>query len=530
MILSAIDLVILVGSLVVVAITGLLSSRRSDDSAHSYFLAFGKMPWWLIGSAFVATSVSSEQIVGTVGRAYEDGMKITNTEWFTLPIYSLVLVFFIPIYLKNRVTTVPAFLRQRFSPAVGDIYSYLILAGYVAVFLLPALYGACAAFAALTGWNYFAILWLLIAIVGGYTLKGGMVAVMWTDAVQCLMLVGGGVILFFVALHQIPGGWSAMVEAHPERFHLYAPPSDPIAPFLGRIFMTLGLSLFFSATNQVMIQRVLGARSIRDGFLGIVFAGYINFLRPIVTVFLGFIVFHWIHVLHRGEPLANHDLAFPFALEHLAPGWGVRGIVLAGFVAAVMSHVSALINSISTIFALDIYQHLARGKTDDRKLITVGRAFGLTALVAAALLSPLVERFGGIYVYFQRSLTYLATPLVSVFLMGIFWKRTNWQGAMFGIVGGLAIQLAVAFGLPALGYRWNWSYYGAIAQVLVMSGIAIVSLRFPAPATEAWAPFRWSPDLLRRLDFGPPRPWYQTIRFWFCLYAAIWLSVYAHFW
>ena len=528
--LNWIDLTILIGSLVVVLLAGALTSRKREESADAYFLASGKLPWWLIGSAFVATGVSSEQIVGTVGRAYQDGMKITNMEWFSFPIYTLVIVFFIPIYLKNRITTVPAFLRQRFSPMVGDTYSWVMTFGYVVVFLVAVLYGACRSFAELTGWNYYAVLWLVIAITAAYTLKGGMLAVMWTDAVQCVMLVGGGILLFFVCLDKVPGGWSAMVAARPERFHLYAPPDDPIAPFLGRLLMTFGLSLFFSATNQVMIQRVLGARSLRDGFLGIVFAGYINFLRPIVTVVLGFIVYHWIYEMKQAEPLANRDLAFPFALQHMTPSWGVRGIVLAGFAAAVMSTVSSLINSISTMFALDIYQRRIRPAAGDRELIHVGRTFGFAAVVLAGLLSPFVERLGGIYVYFQTSLTYLATPIVSVFLMGMFWKRTNWQGALFGMWGGFVIQAVVALGLPVLGHKWNWSYYGAIAQTLIMIGIAVVSRCFPPPAETAWRPFRWTPQLLQELDFGPKLSWYKTIRFWYALFGVIWLFLYIYFW
>lgn len=530
MTLSAADIAILAGSLLLVLIAGVITSRKRQESAEGYFLAMGKMPWWLIGSALVATGVSSEQIVGTVGRAYVDGMKVANMEWFSLPIYALVMVFFLPVYLKNRVTTVPAFLRRRFSPAVADAYSWIMLVGYVVVFLIPVLYGASRSFAALTGWNYFVVLWIVIATVAAYTLKGGMTAVMWTDALQCAMLVGGGLVLFFVCLRHVPGGWPAMIEAHPERYHLYAPPDDPIAPFLGRIFMTFGISLFFSATNQVMVQRVLGARSIRDGFLGVVFAGFINFLRPIVTVFLGFIVFHWIFELKRAEPLANPDLAFPFALRELTPDWGVRGIVLGGFAAAVMSTVSSLLNSISTIFSLDIYKRRLNPDADDRQLISTGRVFGFACVVAAGLFSPLIEHLGGIYVYFQTSLTYLATPIVSVFLMGMFWRRTNWQGALFGIIGGLVIQAVVAVGLPAAGLNWNWSYYGAIAQVLVMGAIAIVSLRFPAPPEESWRPFRWSPRLLTDLDFGTRVPWYRTIRFWFGVYAAIWFYLYWRFW
>jgi solute:Na+ symporter, SSS family len=321
-----------------------------------------------------------------------------------------------------------------------------------------------------------------------------------------------------------------MMTANPQRYHLYAPPDDPIMPFLGRIFMTFGISLFYSATNQVMVQRVLGARSIRDGFLGIIFSGFINFFRPLVTVFLGFIVYHWIFELKRAEPLANPDLTFPFALEHLAPSWGLRGVVLAGFVAAVMSTVSSLVNSINTMFALDIYKKRMAPEASDKKLIRVGQIFGFSALVIAGLLSPQIEKFGGIFVYFQTSLTYLATPLVSVFLMGMFWKRTNWQGALFGIVGGLIIQIAVAVGLPAIGIKWHWSYNGAIAQVLVMIGIAIVSSRFPAPPEEAWKPFKWTPNLLRSLDFGKNLPWYKTLRFWFAVYASIWFFLYWRFW
>jgi SSS family solute:Na+ symporter len=530
MTLNTLDLIILVGSLLIVLFVGWWSGRKAKESANNYFLGSGKLPWWMIGAAFVATSVSSEQIVGTVGRAYQDGMKITNMEWFMLPIYTLLLLFFIPLYLKNRITTVPAFLRHRFSPLIADIYSWVMTFGYIFVFLVPVLYGSSKTFSELTGWNYYVVLWITIIIVGSYTLEGGIMSVMWTDVVQCAMLLGGGVLLFFVCLNQIPGGWSAMMQANPQRYHLYAPPDDPIMPFLGRIFMTFGISLFYSATNQVMVQRVLGARSIRDGFLGIIFSGFINFFRPLVTVFLGFIVYHWIFEMKRAEPLANPDLAFPFALEHLAPSWGLRGVVLAGFVAAVMSTVSSLVNSINTMFALDIYKKRIAPEADDKKLIRVGQIFGFGALIVAGLLSPQIEKFGGIFVYFQTSLTYLATPLVSVFLMGMFWRRTNWQGALFGIVGGLIIQIAVAVGLPAMGIKWHWSYNGAIAQVLVMVGIAIVSLQFPAPAKEAWKPFKWTPNLLRNLDFGKNLPWYKTLRFWFAVYASIWFFLYWRFW
>jgi len=339
--LNAADIAIIVGSLLLVMVVGLWASRRQDKTARGYFLASGRLPWWLIGASFVATSVSSEQIVGTIGAAYQHGMGIVNWEWFAIPTYTLLIVFFIPIYLKNRITTVPEFLSKRYGPLCGDIYGWAMLFAYVLVFAVPVLYGGSLAFSEITGWNFHVVLWITVVLVGTYTIAGGLSSVMWTDALQCLMLVGGGVVLYFVALDRIPGGWQAMVQANPERFHLYRPPEDPMAPFLGLICGAMGVFLFYQATNQVMIQRVLAARSSWDGIMGIIFAGFVNLFRPVVTCFLGFVVFYWIHAMRMGEPLENPDRAFPFALKTFATGWGLRGVVLAGFLAAVMSTLSS---------------------------------------------------------------------------------------------------------------------------------------------------------------------------------------------
>jgi len=160
-------------------------------------------------------------------------MGVANWEWWALPPYSMVIIFFIPLYLKNRITTVPELLSKRFGPLCGDIYSWVMLFVYVFVFLVPVLYGGSLTFHKLTGWNFYLILWGTALIVGLYTIKGGLGSIMWTDALQCVMLVGGGMILFFISLKAIPGGWAAMETANPQRFHLYRPLDDPLAPFPG---------------------------------------------------------------------------------------------------------------------------------------------------------------------------------------------------------------------------------------------------------------------------------------------------------
>jgi len=314
-------------------------------------------------------------------------MGIANWEWWALPCYTLLIVFFIPIYLRNRIATVPELLTRRYGQLCGDIYSWTMLLAYVFIFMVPILYGGSLAFSELTGWNFYIVLWATILLIALYTVKGGLISVMYTDAVQCIMLLGGGLLLYFLALSKIPGGWKAMEAASPERFHLYHPADDKIAPFAGLVAGTLGLFVFYQATNQVMIQRVLAARSMWDGIMGVIFAGFINLFRPLVTCFLGLIVYHYIHIMKMGEPLTNSDSSFSFALKTFAGTWGLKGIILAGFLAAIMSATSALANSTATIFSLDIYKRLKKDATD-QQMVWMGRMVSFLALAIAGILAP----------------------------------------------------------------------------------------------------------------------------------------------
>jgi SSS family solute:Na+ symporter len=264
--------------------------------------------------------------------------------------------------------------------------------------------------------------------------------------------------------------------------------------------------------------------------MGILFAGFINLLRPLVTCFLGFIVYHWIHVMNMAEPLKKNDDAFPFVLKILAPEWGLRGVVLAGFLAAIMSTASALANSTATIFSLDVYKKLVRRDTDDRELVKAGRIASVVALVIAAAMAPLVEHVGGIFTYFQKGVTYFSAPFIAVVLMGFFWKRANYHGALFGLTAGLTVPLLLVGGFSIFDIDLHWLYIGGIAEVLVMIGIVIVSLCTPPPDPEQVRPFLWSPKLLAQYDDGKKRPWYQRVAFWWGVYAVIWFYLYWKFW
>jgi SSS family solute:Na+ symporter len=529
--LSTIDVVIILAETLFVVVIGVVTAWKAEKTTEGYFLAAGKMPWWLIGAAFVSTSVSSEQIVGTVGATYKGGLAIANWEWWALPTYSLLLLFFVPLYLRNRIMTVPELLNKRFGPVCGAIYSWVILFGYIFVFLPPVLYGGSITCSELTGWPTWAVLAAITLMIASYTLMGGLGSVMWTDAIQCVMLVGGGMVLFFIALAKIPGGWEAMVAAAPGRFHLYRPPADPEAPFLGLIVASCGVFLFYQSTNQVMIQRVLSARSTWDGMMGIIFAGFINLTRPLVTSLLGVIIYHWLDVLHRDPSLLpdRQDLAFPYALATFAPE-GIRGLILAGFIAAVMSASSALANAVATIFSLDVYRRFWRKNAGDAELITAGRIAAGTALATSALIAPQIAGVG-LFKYFQTGVTYMATPFISVVLLGMFWRRTSYAGAVAGLGGGFVILITLAIGLWATGLTLHWLYVGAIAQALTMILIVVVSLRTAPPKPEQVEPFLWRPSWLTVYSAdATPRPWWQQVKVWFGTYALAWCYIYWRFW
>ena len=529
--LSLADILIIVGETLLVVIIGLMAARKVKRTTEGYFLASGNMPWYLIGAAFVSTSVSSEQIVGTIGATYKGGLAIANWEWWALPTYLLMMIFFIPLYLRNKIMTVPDLLNRRFGPACGAIYSFVILIGYVFVFLPPVIYGGSITLSELTGWNQGYVMAGIVLVTASYTLLGGLSSVMWTDAIQCVMLIGGGVIFYFVALDKIPGGWDAMDAAAPERFHLYQPPSDPEAPFAGLILASFGVFLFYQSSNQVMIQRILSARSTWDGMMGLIFSGFINIVRPLVTCLLGLIVYHWLDIMQQGPSLLpdNQDRAFPVALELFAPS-GLKGVILAGFFAAVMSTVSALSNSIATIFSLDVYKKFIRKNAKDRELITTGQVSGGAALLISSLVAPLVGSIG-LFKYFQTGVTYMATPFISVLLMGIFWRRTSYAGAIAGLIGGVFIQIALAVSLLAADIHLHWLYVGAIAQALTMLLIAVVSLNSAPPTDEQVKPFLWRMSWIRTLEEGAKkRPWWQSIKLWLILYAIAWCYIYWRFW
>jgi SSS family solute:Na+ symporter len=263
--------------------------------------------------------------------------------------------------------------------------------------------------------------------------------------------------------------------------------------------------------------------------MGITFAGFINLVRPLVTCLLGLVVYHWVDQMGKAPTFLpdNQDKAFPFALEVFAPS-GLRGIILAGFIAAVMSTVSALANAVGTIFSLDVYRRWWRRDAPDRELIQAGRWAAGLALALSCLTAPVVERVG-IFRYFQTGVTYMATPFVSVILLGIIWRRVNYPAALAGLIGGLIIQVLLAL-LEFTDLNLHWLYVATIAQALTMLLVAMVTLATGTRSPSQSNALVWHPSLLAAYDDGAHRPWFKQVKFWFGLYALLWLGIYWWFW
>jgi SSS family solute:Na+ symporter len=314
--------------------------------------------------------------------------------------------------------------------------------------------------------------------------------------------------------------------------HLYQPANHPMAPFMGMIIATFGAFTFYQVGNQAMIQRMLAARSTWDALMGLVLAQFINFLRPLVTCFLGFVVYHWIYVMHQHEPLESPDLAFTFALREFAPAWGVRGIVVAGLIAAVMAALSAQVNSASTLFSTDLYKKLIHPAATDQEMVRVGRIASFIVLALAAVMSPVVGLFG-IFKFFQFALTAVAIPFMATILLGVLWKRMNYPAAIFGLLGGVvitsAMMLVFSGAFPGI-QELHFFYIGGIAEVVIMVGIIVVSLCTAPPDYERIAPYVWRPALLKSYDEGVRRPWYQQLKLWFGIVTVIWFYLYWRFW
>lgn len=564
------DAIFSVAYMVIILWVGFAVARREKATVNDYFRAGNTLRWYAIGASIVAAGISSEQFVGEVGYAYKLGMPVFNWEWLIFPAISILLLIFVPIYVRNRITTMPEYLEKRYGPHSRTIYALLIIISYIFVNFALVFYTGGYAMEKMWGVNRVLSVWVLAILTGAYTIYGGMLSVAWTSFVQCLLLLGGGLYVFFAGMHHIGWDLSAMLGTG-QRAHLFAPQGHEV-PWTSLVILALSTNVWYYATDQFINQRVLGAKNEWQAKMGVLFAGGLQLLIPLATCGPGLVYY----VMNPN--LADHNAAYPNVVAALVPA-ALRGLVVAAILGAVMSTISGLVNSTSTMLTLDIF-HRWKGKDwPEGKLVRFGKWTGAGALVVGALFAPVVMKWESIFRYCQDIWGPMAAPAAVVFLGGALWKPARERAAVACLILSivsvpftflklylsdsgivmlppnldnalvfscgvfmLSVVMLITFSLmkSVLGATlvsgvlgvfifWLVNLNPAIVAILILvsfiSAIGYYGSRAKRGTVKAGM---WDQSMLR-LPKGETEKWYTSIWFWWPILAAILIAIYVKF-
>jgi SSS family solute:Na+ symporter len=522
--LHALDYATFLLYIAVVLAVGLWVSRREKTSGD-YFLAGSRLPWFAIGASLIASSISTEQFIGEVGFAYRYGLAVSNWEWGVFPAMTLMILFFVPFYIRRHIMTMPEWLERRFGPSSRFTFALITLLSYIFINLAGVLYAGGLALHTIFNVNLWHAVLALALVTGLYTAAGGLAAVVWTDVIQATLLLGTGLLVFFLGLHEV-GGWEAM-RGTGDRAHLILAASHPELPWTGILVGMVSTNLWYYATNQYINQRVLGARNEWHARAGIIFAGFLGIFLTLAVCFPGLIAYRLF------PNLENPDQAYPRVVGHLIGplGWGLRGLVFAGLIGAIMSTLDSLMNSCSAILTIDFYRRLWQPAATDRDMIRVGRLTTVGVLVLGVLWSPVVGQWKTLFGYFQECWFFMAVPIVVVFVSALLWPRSN----NFAATATLLLCLPMTL-LPALKQTLDWQINSFnLAGILLVPVIAFhvfTAYLRPAPSAEVVERWIWKPHMvfLRQEEKLGPTPWYRSLVLWWAVVAGLYVVLYVIFW
>jgi len=434
--------------------------RSSGKATHDFFLAEGSLTWWAIGASLIASNISAEQFIGMSGAGFRIGMAIAVYELMAAATLVIVAVFFMPIYLKNRIYTMPQFLEQRYGPAVAATMAVFWLGLYVVVNLTAILYLGALAISSIAGLNVLACM-LFLAVFATVITLGGMKVIGYTDVIQVLCLVIGGLVTTWIALDLVAAlaggqgavrGLSELYLRAGEHFNMVLTRDDPNYMDLPGMSTIIGgmliVNLNYWGCNQYIVQRALGA-NLHTARKGLLFAAFLKLLMPVIVVLPGIAAYALDKSGTLGDAMRpggelNPDRAYPTLLALLPAG--LKGLAFAALVAAVVASLAGKANSVATIFTLDVYnKHVNRGASEQR-MVWIGRISVVAAMAIAVLLAPLlgIDKKGG-FQYIQEYTGFVSPGILAMFLLGFYWRKTTAAAAMFATIGGLVFSVFLKF-------------------------------------------------------------------------------------
>jgi solute:Na+ symporter, SSS family len=511
--------------LIIVIAIGFISGRKGKESTSDFFLAGRGLPWFVIGFSLIASSISTEQFIGEVGWGYKYGMAVANWEWLCWPAQGLLLFFFLPVYLKNRIFTIPEYLTRRFGRATGSAFALVCMIQYLVINLPLVLYSGGFVINSVFGLNLYLAIWLLVIAAGSYTIFGGLSAVAWVDLFNGVLLLAGGLLVFVLGVNAVDGGLAAIISTG-DRAHLILPADHPELPWTGMLALAFVTSGYYYSTNQFITQRCLAAKNVWHGKMGVVLAAFLAIPLALSVTWPGMIA----HALNPNLP--NADEAYPYLIQTLVPV-GLRGFIFAVLIGAIMSTIDSLVNSTSSLLTLDIYKGLICKQATDEHLVKFAQISGIGLLVFGALWSPMVGKFEDIFSYVQDCWALMLAPVMAVFVMSLFWKRTTKTAAITTLFMAIPMLLIV-FLREMTGVLAAYNIFNMSAVIFLLSLALIVMLSHltPAPSSAEIESTLWTPALLKPTEeeLALGYPWWKRVGFWFSLVVLCFTVIYAVFW
>lgn len=501
--LSVADFIIIGLYFCIVFAIGFYFSRKERTSAD-YFLAGRNVGWFAIGASLFVSNISTEHFIGLAGSGASSGLAVGHFEWLACFMLLILGWIFVPFYLRSNVFTMPEFLERRFNRSCATYLAGISVIAYVFTKISVHLYAAAVVLERVVGWSPITAAVILVLATGVYTIAGGLAAVIYTDLVQTLILVTGAVVLTILGLHEV-GGFGALRAAVPASyFHMIKPAGDPAFPWTGIFFGAPILGIWYWCTDQVMVQRVLSAKSEAHAKAATIFAGFLKILPVFILVLPGLIALALYRDLFKFGPdgqVLNGDIAYPTLIVNLLPS-GLVGLMIAALLAALMGAMSAVFNSASTLVTLDFYKKY-RPNASERNLVNFGRiATGMMVLLGL-LWVPFIHLISSqLYIYLQSVQAYISPPIAACFILGILWPRLNGAGAISSLLAGFVLG-TVRFvmelkdraagghyftsGLPAWIVNMNFLHYAIFMFVVCSAVLILVSMATPAPERKRLA-------------------------------------------
>jgi SSS family solute:Na+ symporter len=472
--------------------------KGHQKNAEDYFLAGKSLPWWAIGASLIAANISAEQFIGMSGSGFALGLAIASYEWMAALTLIIVGKYFLPIFIEKGLYTIPEFVEKRFSTNLKTILAVFWIGLYIFVNLASVLYLGGLAIQTIMGFDMMYAIIGLALFAAAYSIYGGLSAVAWTDVIQVVFLILGGLVTTYIALNTVSGGEGAMAgftqvwDAAPDKFHMiideFKGDGSLNSQYLDMpgIWVLVGglwvANLYYWGFNQYIIQRTLAAKSLKESQKGILLAAFLKLIIPLVVVIPGIAAYVMINdpeiMTRLGEAgqlnmpsIDQADKAYPWLLQFLPTG--LKGVAFAALAAAIVSSLASMLNSTSTIFTMDIYKQYINKNADDKTTVRVGRITALVALIIAAIMAPLLGGIDQAFQFIQEWTGIVSPGILAVFILGLFWKKTTNRGAIAGALA--SIPIALFFKFVAIPGMEPWMHQMGMTAILTMLVIAVVS-------------------------------------------------------